>query len=199
MKEKIKKLKKSNSMKIALVLCSILLFHFCSSAQSDAKRKIHRLQDTTRNKSGLYYGKSTEGHFSVLLPIPFNDFTITAEDVATYVIGGKSQEGIKFSVTEVVKKEKNKVTDFEAILKDFNEPSNIIADIKREPFNGNRSIRFSIVDKSSGAICKYIDTKSSLYILIIEFPVAYKKTVEENFTYFFSSLNITEVKESDRN
>jgi hypothetical protein len=152
---------------------------------------MHRIQDTTKNKSGFYYAKSTEGHFSVLLPIPFNDFTIKADSVNSYVIGSKSQEGIKFSVTEVIKKEKNKVTDLDALANGFSSSANTIKDVKKEKVNNGQSVSFSVTNESSGAILKYVDTSNSLFIMIIEFPIKYKETVEKNFGYFFSSLVIT--------
>ena len=154
--------------------------------------KMHRVQDTTKNRSGLYYGKSTEGHFSVLLPIPFNDFTIKNDETTSYIIGCKSREGIKFAATEMVKNEKNKAIDMDAIFKKFSSPSYTIADVKKEKFNNRESISFSVTDRSNGAIFKYIDSKYSIYLMTIEFPIAYKKMVEKDFAFFFSSLNITE-------
>ena len=178
-------------MKTNLTLFIILFFHLSSTAQSAPPMKMHRIQDTTKNKFGLYYGKSTEGHFSVLLPIPFNDFTIKVDDVNSYVIGSKSQEGIKFSVTEIVKKDKSKTIDLDAIVEGFKNSANTVENIKKENIKNNESIFFSVIDKSKGAILKYVNSKNSFFTMIIEFPIEYKNTVEQNFIYFFSSLNIT--------
>ena len=180
-----------HSMKNISIAFAILLFYFSSTAQSTSPVKMHRIQDTTKDKSGLYYGKSTEGHFSVLLPIPFNDFTIKTDEATSYVIGSKSEEGIKFSVTEIVKKEKNKAIDLDALLKGFSSSSSKVENVRKEKTKYSESISFSVVDKSKGAIFKYINTQNSLFTMIIEFPIAYKKTVEDEFRYFFSSLSIT--------
>ena len=41
---------------------------------------MHRVQAGSRNAQGWYDAQSTEGHFSISLPIPFNDFTVRGKD-----------------------------------------------------------------------------------------------------------------------
>ena len=178
-------------MKTIFTLILIFLFQLSLSAQSGASRIMHRIQDTTINKFGQYYGKSTEGNFSVLLPIPFNDFTLKSEEVITYAIGSKSQEGIKFSVLEIVKDEKTKIVDLDAMLKNAYEPTITFENIKKEKTNNRESISYTVSDNSMGAIIKYINAEKSFFTMIIEFPIQYRKMVEENFTYFFDSLYIS--------
>src|SRR5262245_31461615 len=59
--------------------------------------EMHRQQATTPGDSGWYLAESTHGSFSVLMPIPFNDFTVTASDpklgtIRTYAVGALSAE-----------------------------------------------------------------------------------------------------------
>ena len=171
-----------------LLVVTFVFIQLSSIAQSESPIKMHRIQDTTKDSSGLFYGKSTEGHFSVLLPIPFNDFTIEGEDAAMYIIGSQGQDGIKFSVTEIVKKEKNKAIDLDALLKVFDSPENTIENSRKEKIKDAQSISFSVFDKSKGAIIKHVDSKNSIFTMIIEFPIEQRKTVEREFGYFFSSL-----------
>ena len=117
-------------MKTILLLFVIVLFCLVSVAQSGSPVVIHRVQDTTKDKSGLYFGKSTEGNFSVLLPIPFNDFTIEGAEVDIYSIGSKSQEGIKFSVTEI--ENRNKKFDLNEFLRMFDDPGDTVENIKEK-------------------------------------------------------------------
>lgn len=65
---------------------------------------MHRLQATTADASGWYLAAATKGTFSVLIPLPFNDFSVADDDpaaggVITHTVGAKSSEGIKFSAT----------------------------------------------------------------------------------------------------
>ena len=178
-------------MKYILLLSTVLIFHFGSVAQSAAPIKMIRTQATTKNEAGLYYAKSTEGNFSVLLPIPFNDYSLTADNFTTYGIGSKNQEGIKFSVTEMTKNEEHKTVDLDALMNNLKDPDNTIVNVKKEKTGNYESIIFSVLDSSSGAICKYVVTKNKLFLMIIEFPIDYRKKVENEYGYFFSSLRIT--------
>jgi hypothetical protein len=178
------------SMKKICILATTVLFYCSSIAQPTSPMKMHRLQDKTKNSNGLYYGKSTEGHFSVLLPVPFNDFTVKRGDVTTYVIGSKTEVGIKFSATKLVK-DKNKTTNFDELVKSFASAENTITKVKKERIKSNDAVSFIVTDKSNGAMFKYIDTKNSLFIITIEFPIGYKKTVENKYGYFFTSLTIS--------
>lgn len=176
-------------MKNILLLIAFVFFTLSSLAQSGSPVVMHRVQDTTKDKSGLYFGKSTEGHFSVLLPIPFNDFTIEGDDVHIYGIGSKSQEGIKFSVTEVENRNKN--VDLGEFPKMFDDPENTVENIKREKTKDAESISFSVFDKFKGAIVKQVHSQNRLFSMIIEFPIEFREIVENDFGYFFSSLSIT--------
>ena len=175
-------------MKTILLLFVIVLFCFVSVAQSGSPVVIHRVQDTTKDKSGLYFGKSTEGNFSVLLPIPFNDFTIEGAEVDIYSIGSKSQEGIKFSVTEIENRNKN--FDLNEFPRMFDDPGDTVENIKREKTKDAESISFSVFDKFQGAIIKQVLSRNRVFLMIIEFPIEFREMVESDFGYFFSSLNI---------
>src|SRR5262245_16246398 len=64
-------------------------------AEAQPKLEMHRTGVRADDGSGWHLAVSSKGSFSVLLPIPFNDFT--TNDAATgetsYVVGGKSTEG----------------------------------------------------------------------------------------------------------
>ena len=69
--------------------------------------KMRRIQAGEPDASGWRVAASTEGEFSVRLPLKFNDFTIGEGDskapmLHTFTVGAKSQEGIKFTATRIV-------------------------------------------------------------------------------------------------
>jgi hypothetical protein len=180
-------------------ILTIIVGIFCEYTNAQSGTKMHRVQDTTKDKSGLYYAKSTEGSFSALLPVPFNDFTITENDAKTgiikvYMIGSKTQEGIKFSISEMpfIKKPIN--PNLDDFLKGFQKPENIITNIKRENYKNFPSIFFFVEGKTNGAYFKYINTSKSLITMIIEFPLEYKTTIETYTNTFFTSLKIKDLK-----
>ena len=52
-----------------------LLFHFFSTAQSASSVKMYRIQDSTENKSGLYYGKYRDGQWvPAIFFVVMNDY-----------------------------------------------------------------------------------------------------------------------------
>ncbi len=151
---------------------------------------MHRTQDTTKNNSGLYFAKSTEGHFSVLMPIPFNDFTVKGDGAAVYMVGSKSSEGIKFSVSEVQIKDSTKEIDLDELVKGFDVKPNVVSNVEKKLLDNTETISFTVIDKSKAALFKYVKLNSKLITMIIEFPIAYKTIVETEFDYFFTSLEV---------
>lgn len=93
-----------------LLLASLCCTTFATAAFGQALppgMTMHRVQAGEPDASGWMVAASTEGGFSVRLPLKFNDFTIAESDpkapaLRTYVVGTKSQEGIKFSATRIV-------------------------------------------------------------------------------------------------
>src|SRR5689334_6675583 len=85
----------------SITLAAILAVPAVSEAQP--KLEMHRAGVNADDGSGWHLAVSTKGSFSVLLPIPFNDFT--TNDAATgetsHVVGGKSSEGIKLAAVEL--------------------------------------------------------------------------------------------------
>jgi len=86
---------------IQRLLASIvsLVLMVSTSAIAEPKLEMHRVGVNAGDGSGWYPAVSTKGSFSILLPIPFNDFTTSDSDTdqVSHVVGGKSSEGIKFT------------------------------------------------------------------------------------------------------
>jgi hypothetical protein len=87
---------------------SALLFSLClmAGAAGAQEMKMHRKEAGTPDKSGWMLAKSTEGRFSVQLPLKFNDFTITEANpntpaVRTYTVGARSSERIAVVATRI--------------------------------------------------------------------------------------------------
>ena len=89
--------------RLALLLCLAL----AAGAACAADIKMHRKQAGELDKSGWTLAASTEGRFSVRLPLKFNDFTVVDSDpnaaaARTFTVGARSSERIAFVATRIV-------------------------------------------------------------------------------------------------
>ncbi len=157
--------------------------------------KMHRTQATTRDVSGSgwYYAASTEGSFSALLPIPFNDFTLRVQDpkvgeVTSYAIGSKSAEGLKFSVVETVKTSTTKEPDLDTFATAMQSPDQTVKGIDRAAYQGIPSVAFEISDPKSGAFIRCINAPQRLFMLILEYPADQRPAADGMQERFLNSL-----------
>ncbi len=163
-----------------------------TSATAEPKLEMHRVGVNADNGSGWYPAVSTEGSFSVLLPIPFNDFTTRdpSTDEVSHVVGGKSSEGIKFTAVELPVTAKTPV-DLAAIPKSFSSnPANKVSDVSRNTKDEVDNLLFSVANSATTAHFRYIRMKGALYILTIEYPNAYRDVVAEKKDKFFGSFKL---------
>ncbi len=156
---------------------------------------MHRQQATVEHESGWNYAESTEGSFSVLMPIPFNDFTVTDDDpkegmIQTFGIGSKTLEGIKFSVTEIPTKETSDPGDFEKIAEKFGESNSTVVSREISDFKGMRCITIELSDGSSGAFIRYLLGPKSIFAIIIEYPESGGLDLKPYRDIFFNSLEV---------
>ena len=109
-----------------------------ATVQAEPKLEMHRAGANTDNGSEWHLAVSTKGSFSVLLPIPFNDFTThdASTGETTYVVGGKSSEGIKFVALELPSGGKPP-PDLNSIPKSLAaNPANKVSDVSRSTKSG---------------------------------------------------------------
>jgi len=177
---------------LAVLVLQSILVGATTVAQAQPKVEMHRVGVSADDGSGWHLAVSSKGSFSIRLPIPFNDFTILDPSTgeATYVVGGKSSEGIKFSVAELPAAGK-KPKDMATILESFSsKPANKVSDVSRNTGNDADVLSFSVVNATSTAHIRYIQTKRALYTLTIECPIAYRDLVAANKEKFFESFKL---------
>jgi hypothetical protein len=176
-------------------LVTIVLLSLPLLAPAEPQMEMHRVQATTRDPSGWYLAASTHGSFSVLIPIPFNDFTVTEDDpkvgkIRTHTVGAKSAEGIKFSATELPIVTGRTPTNLVALPQQFRKPGQTVSDLDSSSFAGYPSVSFSVKGPSSGAYMRYVMTPKSLITVILEYPKDQAKIAEVFRSPFLSSLKI---------
>ena len=181
---------------IARLLAGVLALALLvpASAIAEPKLEMHRVGVNADDGSGWYPAVSTKGSFTILLPIPFNDFTTRdpGTDEVTHVVGGKSSEGIKITAVERPVTAKTPL-DLAVIPKSFSaNPANKVSDVSRNSSDDFDNLSFSVANSLTTAHFRYVRTKAALYILMIESPNAYRDVVAGKKDKFFESFKLKE-------
>jgi hypothetical protein len=160
---------------------------------------IHRLQAGTADADGWYSAVSTNGSFSVRLPIPFNDFTNPGKDDGTklcYTIGSQTSEGVKFSATRTpILKPRNSIRDFLNEFVDGFERSGELTGKNFLIIDGYESVDVTVKDAKATALFRLIGLPDGALIMIVEHPknVA-ENVVRQHAAKFFASAKILKKK-----
>lgn len=162
----------------------------CQAALSQKPNMVmHRNQAATKDKSGWYFAKSTLGHFSVLVPVPFNDFSVYAKDslgkdVKTHSIGCRTKDNLEFMVMEAPNKSPNK--SLRSLLASFD-----AFDVKEEKLADREVLSFKAKDASSYVIVKCIRNKKFVYMVQAGAPLASQSALDIIYPTFANSLNLS--------
>ena len=173
-------------LRLALIAISI---SWPAIAIAQPKLEMHRVGVKADDGSGWHLAVSSKGSFSVLLPIPFNDFTTNdaATGETTYVVGGKSSEGIKFAAVELAPSGKTP-PDLAAIPKTLAaSPANKVSDVNK----GDADVlTLTMANATTTLYMRSIQQNGVRYTLTIEFPNAYRDLVAANRDRFFESFKL---------
>lgn len=159
---------------------------------AEPKLEMHRAGVSADDGSGWHLAVSTKGSFSVLLPIPFNDFTTRDAETGdtTHVVGGKSSEGIKFVAAELPAGNKTP-PDLASIPKTLAaNPANKVSDVVRRTSGDAEILTLTVSEASKTMYMRCIQTKRARYTLTIEFPNAYRDLIVANKDRFFESFKL---------
>jgi hypothetical protein len=161
-------------------------------ATAQPKLEMHRVGAKADDGSGWHLAVSSKGSFSVLLPIPFNDFT--TNDASTgetsYVVGAKSSEGIKFSAVELARAAKP-LPDLDSIPKSLaTTPANKVSDVRRSTEGEADVLTLTTANAATTLYMRCIQLGGVRYVLTIEFPNAYRELVAANKDRFFESFKL---------
>src|SRR5438128_5901824 len=134
-------------VRLALLAIALILPEV---AAAQPKLEMHRAGVNIDDGSGWHLAVSSKGSFSVLLPIPFNDFTThdATTGETTYVVGGKSTEGIKFVAVELPPGAKPP-PDLASIPKSLaTNPANKVSDVSRSTKGDADVLTLTVADSS---------------------------------------------------
>jgi hypothetical protein len=158
--------------------------------------EIHRKSVDALDTAGWQPAVSTKGQFSVRVPVAFNDFTIRGEDenigeMVVHVIGGRSDEGVRFTVTETPFTPRMNNLDIGELPAGFGKkPGTKVSDIAQDSRDGAERVSFSVTGPASSAYMQVIKTQSALYNLTLEFPNAKRSRAMQVKAAFFDSFRL---------
>lgn len=180
---------------LALIIVGLSTY---SRAQPPPQRmKTHRVQAGEADASGWVLASSTEGGFTVRLPVKYNDFTMVEDEPSSVVlrmftVGGVSDEGVKFSATRVeYRKGGETAKEFFSKLQ-----KGAAADVKGArvaPRKGAGRAQFDErrVSESATAFQRVILLERDLVLLIVEFPSVVGETAPKSVKTFLDSFKLT--------
>lgn len=161
-------------------------------AAAEPKLEMHRVAATADDGSGWHLAVSSKGSFSVLLPLPFNDFTTSdaATGEASYVVGGKSTEGIKFAAVEL-KPAGKPLPDLDSIPKSLAaKAGNTVSDVKRSTSGNAEVLTLTMANATTTLYMRCVQTGGVRYTMTVEFPNDYKEWAAANKDKFFDSFKL---------
>ena len=158
---------------------------------------MHRIQAGEPDASGWMVAASTEGGFSVRMPIKFNDFTLAESDpkaaaLRTYTVGAKSQEGIRISATRIAyRKGAESARHFFSRFEKGLDLGSTPQLVKPHSVGERQAVDLVLKRKSGVAYQRIVLLESDLVLLSIESPQEHEPTVQKIAASFFDSLKIT--------
>jgi hypothetical protein len=163
-------------------------------AQEPPVIAMHRSGAGQRDESGWMDAKSTEGKYSVRLPVVFNDFTMRDPSPQSiidrlFVIGALSAEGIKFAVTRTLYRDPTDADPFFKKWKAGNVLRGKEESRKVSDYQGFESVDVTGSNETALYRGKVILVKGDLFLLMIEAPLSQRELVEKLAPTFFSSLS----------
>lgn len=176
---------------IALLACLCL----SAGAADTGQMRMHRQQAGEPGKSGWILAASTEGRFSVRLPIKFNDFTVLEVPEApaerTHTVGAKSSEGIAFVATRIVYR-KSAASAKEYFARFEKGQGQTAPPISVTPLQVGPLRAVDLVFKGPGAVSyqRVVLLDSDLLMLSVESPSEHDAAVRELAARFFDSLQV---------
>jgi len=180
------------SLLLALLSVGLTISAFAQAVPPGMK--MHRIQAGEPDASGWMVAASTEGGFSVRFPIKFNDFTVVESDpkapmLRAFAVGGKSQEGIKFSATRIVYRKGAESAMF--FFSRFEKGQGLSSTPERiTPLRIGERQAVDLVFRRASDVSyqRAVMLESDLLLMIVESPRSYDATAQRFATPFFDSL-----------
>ena len=164
-----------------------------SAAKPKSTTEMHRIFAETKDESGWYLAESTHGAFSVLLPAPFDDYTISSElpsngTLKAECVGAYASGGLKFSVVETPLVRGASTPNPDSIPAQLRKDGDKVSDVQRFASPGHLSVSFVAESAVSGSFMRYIQTPSNLIAMTLAYPLERRSDAAAFKSRFLDSL-----------
>lgn len=179
------------------VLIFLLSAHLAAAQSVPDGMTMHRKSAGELDSSGWTNAASTEGRFSVRLPLKFNDFMMrmpkTEANLATmFGIGAKTTEGIKFLVQRFVYRGKDAASHFFLRVQAGTGFKTKPAAVNTHQYQGRPAVDMLLKDSRATGHLRYVLMDDSLIYLIVEVPEKSRSLVPKRMVrQFFDSLRVS--------
>lgn len=166
-------------------------------ATAEPRLELHRKWVEEKDTDGLYPAVSTKGHFSIVSPIPFNDYTIIADDpnvgqLVLHGLGSKSTDGYEFGAIETEMNDKTESPDISALIdgvaKKFGED---ISPFKIEKMGDEEFAFAEIIGAQRSAFARVSKTSRSTFAVVCEYPTEQRDTAKDLCSDYLSSFRLS--------
>jgi hypothetical protein len=189
---KARPMKRYSSIAIRVVLAVAIGLLPSLQLMAETTIQMHRIQVSEKDSSGWHPARSTNGRFSVLLPLPFNDFSASGDDssevLRSEVLGGKSTEGIMFSATRIYYVRGELAEKYFSNFKSGKVFSG--AQTRAIRFKNHDAVDIEVSTSTSSSRQRAVLLNGSMILLIVEWPREYESIVKDIAGTFLDSLEI---------
>jgi hypothetical protein len=157
---------------------------------------IHRQGAGEPGPDGWYEARSTDGGFAVLLPGPFNDFTLGGPGTsrggrAFHVVGLTTPRGVKYLALAMGSAGEPPSSDLVGLAAAA-ETRGTLAGKQEIVWEGHRGIELYVKKAASSAKVRTYEAGGTRYTLIAEFPPDAEEEVMADVDKFLGSLKTVE-------
>ena len=156
---------------------------------------MHRVAAGTLDEAGWTLAKSTEGEFTVKLPLQFNDFTTIENNPAepvkrTFVVGGERADGARFLAMRVEYRAGAQAAKLHFVgAKTMMERNGNLNESKELKFNKMPAWDATSCQLTTGCgSVRYVLAGDTIFMLVAEYPVAKREDFRAQLDTFFKSL-----------
>ena len=178
-----------------IVLCLSTSVATAQSAREELT--MHRKNVGELDGSGWVTAKSTNGAFSVRMPLTFSDFTVEmpASNVnvaRTFGIGAKSKEGVRFVVQRIAYRKPGIATRYFSRIESGKAFPTMKATPKPTQFEGYRAVDIRLENKTDMGHLRYVLLGDTMIFMIVEIPKKQKALIPDSMIQtFFGSLKVS--------
>src|SRR5262245_14343524 len=176
-------------MKWTAPLLSILLLAGAAGAQ---ETKMHRAQAGVVDPSGWTLAESTEGRFSVYLPMKFDDFTTVeaypAPAARTYTVRAKSGDGIAMAVTRIAYRKPGSAQEYFARFEKGEGLGVKPERVARLRVGEQPGVDLLLKRADSVRFQRVVLLESDLLMLVVDSPPKHEEAARQYASRFFATL-----------